>query len=114
MNEAGQLRQLWQSVIIRAVLDAARDDMDEIEADMDDDKETIRIKNVRRRAYNTEQRQADAWLRGNSEDFRHVCSLAGFDPGFIRDAYMAGRINVDDLKGGEEARKRYAERKESQ
>ncbi len=113
MNEAGFSRQLWQSVIIRAVMDAARDDMDEIEGDIDDDPESIRSRNVRRRAYNTEQRQADAWLRGNSDDFRHVCHLAGFDPDFIRDAYTAGRINVDDLKGGEDARRRYAERKET-
>lgn len=67
--------KLWQSVVLRAILDA--------------------YGNERKERVN-----ADAWLRYGGHDFRDVCAMAGMDQVFIRQAYVTGRINVDILKGG--------------
>lgn len=75
-------QRLWQSVLYRAVMDAT-------DPDPGSD-ETIRAK-----------RDALSWLRGGGKDYRKVCSLAGVDPDFIRDAFLAGRINRDLLKAAE-------------
>jgi len=44
------------------------------------------------------KRDADAWIKGDSKDYRRVCDWAGMDPDFIRDAYMSGRINREALR----------------
>lgn len=43
------------------------------------------------------RQQAHRWLSGVSKDFSMVCSLAGFDPDFIRDAYRAGKIDYTTI-----------------
>lgn len=45
-----------------------------------------------------ERREADRWFRQGGEDFHHVCSLAGFDPDFIREAFLAGRLTSGTLR----------------
>lgn len=59
-------RELWATVLHRAVRDAAGD-LDNI--------------STSHRAY--EQRKAQAWL--GSRDFAEVCHLAGVDPAAVRD-----------------------------
>ena len=53
-----------------------------------------------------ELRVADDWIRRGNKDFRHVCSLAGLDPGFVHKAYVSGRIRLDLLLASETGNKR--------
>jgi len=76
-------QRLWQAVVYRAAMDALNPT---------DSDEGLKA-----------QREADVWLRRNSKDFRRVCNLAGIDPDFIRDAYVAGRIDAQLLKSVEKA-----------
>lgn len=76
-TDADHARKMWQAVILLAVEDAL----------------LTGAENVK------ERHKADSWLRGMSKNFRLVCSLAGMDPDFIRDAYVAGRIDVKILAG---------------
>jgi len=75
-------QKLWQSVVVKAALDATSNP-----SSSSDD--YIAKKN------------ADAWLRTGGRDFKEVCSLAGLDPDFIREAYIGGRINADLLRSKE-------------
>ena len=75
-------KRLWQSVVLRAVLDATA-----IDPSSDEN----------RRA----KPDADRWLHNGGRDFREACSLAGFDPDFIRGAYTSGRINAELLRSTE-------------
>ena len=77
-------QKLWQTVVIRALTEATAVDPYGAEA---------------RQA----KREADAWLRRGGKDFRMVCDLAGFDPHFVRDNYVAGRVNGDLLRAAERA-----------
>ena len=70
---------LWQTVLLTAIEDALL---------------------AERRTYNRAKRDADRWIRGGAKDFRAVCSCAGFDPDHVRDAYLAGRIRVDEARVG--------------
>lgn len=36
---------------------------------------------------------ADRWFRLGGRDYREVCALAGIDPDFMRDNYLAGKID---------------------
>lgn len=51
-----------------------------------------------RREAMQDKRNADAWIRGGSKDYRLACIMAGLDPEFIRDSYIAGRIDRARLK----------------
>ena len=75
-------KRLWQSVVVKALTDATA-----VDPSSDED---LRAK-----------READSWLRGGGKDFRRVCSLAGFDPDFIRDAYTSGRVDGELLRSKE-------------
>jgi len=75
-------QKMWQSVVVKAALDATSNP-----SSSSDD--YIAKKN------------ADAWLRTGGRDFKEVCSLAGLDPDFIREAYIGGRINADLLRSKE-------------
>lgn len=67
-------RHIWQEVLVRALMDAmGRDSLDKM--------------------------QAHNWLTTPSRDFNEVCSLAGFDPSFIRKSYVTGRISYASLSG---------------
>ena len=76
---------LWQSVLMQAARDAT--------APKPGDKETIRAKV-----------EADAWFRRGGKQFRQVCMMAGFDPDFIRDAYIGGRIDGKLLRSSQDVR----------
>lgn len=71
-------RALWQSVIITALQDACNP--------LPVNRETRRAKD-----------EAAAWLARGGKRFREVCQWAGFDPDFIRDAYLSGRIKALNL-----------------
>lgn len=66
-------QRLWQAVVERAILAAFG---------VDNSTEGRR-----------EQAVADKWLRRNSKDFRETCTLAGVDPDFLREKYIAGKID---------------------
>ena len=72
-------RALWQTVLLTAIEDALLPE---------------------RRTYNRAKVDADRWIRGGGKDFRAACSYAGFDPDHVRDAYLAGRIRVDETRVG--------------
>ena len=80
-------RTLWQSVLLTAVHDALRPLLPtcSVEARVD-------------------QRRADAWIRRGDADFKLVCTLAGFDPSFLRGAYLAGRIDFEALQASDRTR----------
>ena len=69
---------LWQRVVMQALLDATRDAKGQ-EATM-------------------AKRAADTWIRDGGRHYRDVCAMAGMEADFIRDAYIAGRINRDRLR----------------
>jgi hypothetical protein len=75
-------QKMWQSVVVKAALDATSN-----HSSSSDDY--------------IAQKNADAWLRTGGRDFKEVCSLAGLDPDFIREAYIGGRINADLLRSKE-------------
>jgi thiamine monophosphate kinase len=74
-------RMMWQMVLLTAIEDAmlpARSSREDIDA----------------------KRDAQRWLRVGGADFRAVCNYAGFDPDHVRDAYLAGRIQVEVTRIG--------------
>jgi hypothetical protein len=81
-------RKLWQEVIYQAFIDATSES---------DTKE-----------WRCARPEADAWIRGCGRNFRQVCAMAGMDPDFLSESYIAGRVNPDLLRNGdtEKARKR--------
>jgi hypothetical protein len=68
---------LWQSVVLRALLDATGND-------------------------EKERTEADAWIRFGGKKFQAVVTMAGMCPDFVRDAYIAGRVNPDLLRSLED------------
>lgn len=76
---------LWQEVVIQAVIDAL----------WAGNEFTPRGTYAPAATY---RGQASAWIEGNSENYRFACEMAGFDPDFLREAFIAGRIDVDSLK----------------
>lgn len=81
-------RLLWQHVIYKAFIDATALDP------------TCPKNSV-------EKMRADRWIRDCGRDFRDVCYMAGFDPDFLSDAYKAGRVDPDMLRGDEKIRERH-------
>jgi hypothetical protein len=61
------LRHMWQRVIVQALRDA------------------LNMGEVRDGQERQARREARAWLDGNTKDFDHVCTLAGFDPAVVRE-----------------------------
>jgi len=72
-------QRLWQTVVMRAIIEGLSD------------KETCAA--LERK----ERRKSDAWIRAGRQDFQTACAMAGFDPQFIRDAYVGGRIDLRAL-----------------
>lgn len=83
-------KRMWQEVIIRAVIDALWTG-------------TEYTKDGKRKQVALERDKAAAWFEGNSDDYREVCARAGFDPDFLRKAFMEGRIDLAALKSMEAA-----------
>jgi len=68
---------LWQSVVLRALMDATGNQ-------------------------EKERTEADAWIRFGGKKFQSVVTMAGMNPDFVRDAYIAGRVNPDLLRSLED------------
>ena len=81
-SHAERCRLLWLKVIENALYDA-----------MWRGKEMSECGYINERA--TYAEQADAWLRRKGRDFRTVCDLAGIDPDFLHDNYVAGHPHRD-------------------
>tara|TARA_R100001086_G_scaffold244692_1_gene174768 strand:- start:1735 stop:2061 length:327 start_codon:yes stop_codon:yes gene_type:complete len=75
-------KRLWGAVIARSLMDANAP-----EQDVKCNPKTWR--GEREHARHT----ADSWLRSMSRDFVDVCTRAGIDPNYLREAYMAGRLS---------------------
>lgn len=84
-------QRLWQRVVLMALADATNPEPDV--GNWDD-----------RRSY----RESPRWIAANGKDFRMACALAGWDADFIRDNFMAGKINHKDLVSAEESRQKKA------
>jgi hypothetical protein len=82
-NEISPEKRLWQTVVYRALIDAT--------AENPAGPENIRAK-----------RDAISWLKTGGRDFRKVCSLAEIDPDFVREAFLAGRIDPVLLRAAEQ------------
>ncbi len=76
-------QRLWQAVVFQAARDATAI-------------RTTRGKANGAGTSSLDKSQADSFLRGG-RDLHFVCSLAGLDPEFIRDAYRNGRIERSAL-----------------
>jgi len=63
-------QRLWQEVILNAMVEAQYQGTN---------KEHL-----------TPKWQAEAWLRGESRDFKEVCALAGWDADAVREAWAKG------------------------
>lgn len=74
-------KRLWQTVVFHAVLEALYEG---------NDREARMFKE-----------SADRWIRRAGRDFREACGLAGIDPDFLRDAYVAGKVDRRMLKSAE-------------
>ncbi len=82
---------LWQAVLFKAFMDATYQPQPQYG-------NNARFANTpvavgKRRAYNIEQRHAIAWIERGGSDFRMVCAMAGMDPDFLRDQFMAGKVD---------------------
>ena len=82
MNE----RELWQTVVFQAFIDATHD-----------------LPSGAVGSQRHDKRDADAWIRGCGRDFRMVCSLAGLDPAFFSAAYVQGRVDPVRLRASTNA-----------
>jgi len=78
---------LWQTVVIRNLTDA-----------LSPDKKTTRIKHGKP---SREKYEADLWFRHGGRDFYLVCHLAGIDPSWLREKYLAKEIDLSALKSEE-------------
>ena len=70
-------RALWCEVLVRALRDAAG-----------------HFETSRSTYATLDRRRAHEWITRDSRDFQIVCTLAGLDPVAVRDAYLAGRIDL--------------------
>jgi hypothetical protein len=75
-------RELWQTVIFKAFIDATNP----APANPEDAREKV---------------AAHRWIATNCKDFRRACMFAGMDPHFLSDAYRAGRVDPVLLRAGE-------------
>lgn len=85
-------QRLWQSVIEQAINDGLTLQKRMAYRSPNTDHS---IRDAKRT--DAELRQADAWIRAGGKHFRKCCALAGYDPDFIRECYVAGKINLDVL-----------------
>lgn len=95
MSDIESMRHLWRRVLVQAVRDA------------------LGVRVVKDSTEEAARGQARAWLDGRSEDFNHVCTLAGYNPDMVRDWWrrlrnddelMAQAVaRIRDINGGGEA-----------
>lgn len=72
-DSADPYRMLWWSILERAIMDTV-----------------IGEKNSSNRVA---MGSAQSWFERGGEDFRMVCTNAGFDPDFVRDSYLSGKMD---------------------
>lgn len=75
-------RELWQTVVYHALIDA-----------------THEVTPNTTSAVAADKREALAWITGGGQDFRDVLTWAGMDHTFVRESFLAGRVNGDLLRG---------------
>ena len=92
MVDTEAARRLFGAVLICGIRDALSD--------------TPRA-NVYEGGWQVQRDAAVNWIVRDTKDFREVCDMAGFDPDFIRDAFMSGKITK---KSFEKRRMHWAER----
>jgi len=80
---------LWQSVVYKALIDAT-------------------AVNPSGREDRLAKDTADRWFRRGGADYHEVCALAGIDADFMRDNYMAGKIDGKLLRAMAPERARIA------
>lgn len=85
-------REMWQAKVIRHLLDALYEPRRGKRG---------HPKNAGSAPTPLDTQRAQSWLTGNGRNFRDTCEAAGFDPDFVRDAYLSGRITLDTLKGAD-------------
>jgi hypothetical protein len=78
MTDITPEQKLWQAVVYRAFADAT---------DSSPDHATSR-----------EKSEAISWIKGNGRNYRQVVTMAGMCPDFLRDAFLAGRVNAKLLR----------------
>ena len=76
--------RLWQQVVLQAFRDATNDFNESGVSDSA-----------------VAKRQSIAWIEGGGAEFQKVCALAGFDPDFLREAFLSGRVDSDALRGAQ-------------
>jgi len=72
-------QRLWQGVVLLALSDATVDDPGS--------RDMARARD-----------EARTWITRAGRDYRMVCALAGWDPEFIRDSFVSGRVDHLRLK----------------
>lgn len=92
MSKYSGEQRLWQSVIEQAINDGLTLQKRMAQRSPNTDHS---IRDAKRNE--AELRQADAWIRAGRQHFRECCILAGYDPDFIREKYLSGKINLDVL-----------------
>lgn len=95
MADIESMRHLWRRVLVQAVRDA------------------LGTSHVKDGGLQVSRSQARTWLEGRSDDFDHVCTLAGYSPDMVRDwwasvknddeKFEAASMLLRDINGGAEA-----------
>jgi len=73
--------KLWQKVLMQAMIDATF---------TGDTTENCRAKKA-----------SINWITKAGKDFYTVCNLAGMDPDFVRDSFLAGRVDGELLRSAQ-------------
>ena len=77
-------QNLWQQVVLQAFRDATSN------FNEGGISENARAK-----------REAIFWITHGGYDFHLTCTNAGFDPDFLREAFLAGRVNGEALRAAQ-------------
>jgi len=73
--------KLWQHVLMQAMIDATF---------TGDTTENCRAKKL-----------SIKWMTKAGKDFHTVCNLAGMDPDFVRESFLAGRVDGELLRSAQ-------------
>ena len=73
--------KLWQNVLLQAMIDATF---------TGDTEENYKAKKA-----------AIKWITKGGRDFCTVCDLAGMDADFVRESFLAGRVNGELLRSAQ-------------
>jgi hypothetical protein len=73
--------KLWQKVLMQVIIDATFTG--------------TTLENCR------EKKASINWITKAGKDFHTVCNLAGMDPDFVRDSFLAGRVDGELLRSAQ-------------